>query len=60
MKGEKKIMKTLEELVNKLNEVSKAYYSGEEIMFDKEFDELYEELKKLEQSLGILLSRRNW
>lgn len=53
-------MKTLEELFNKLNEVSKAYYSGEEIMFDKEFDELYEELKKLEQSLGILLSRRNW
>ena len=59
MKGEK-IVKIFEELVNKLNEVSKAYYSGEEIMFDKEFDELYKELKKLEQSLGILLSRRQW
>lgn len=59
MKGEK-IVKMLEELVDKLNKALKAYYSGEEIMSDKEFDELYEELKKLEQSLGILLSRRQW
>lgn len=50
----------LEELVDKLNKALKAYYSGEEIMSDKEFNELYEELKKLEQSLGILLSRRQW
>lgn len=49
-------MKTLEELVNKLNEASKAYYSGEkEIMSDKEFDELYEKLKKLERLSGIVL-----
>jgi len=49
-------MKTLEELVNKLNEASKAYYSGKkEIMSDKEFDELYEKLKKLEQLSGIVL-----
>jgi len=59
MKGEK-IVKTIEELVDKLNEASKAYYSGEKNMSDKKFDELYEELKKLEQSLGILLSRRQW
>jgi NAD-dependent DNA ligase len=45
MKGEK-IVKTLEALVNKLNEASKAYYSGEkEIISDKKFDELYEKLK---------------
>jgi len=55
MKGEKNV-KTLEELVNKLNEASKAYYSGEkEIMSDKEFDELYEKLKKLERLSGIVL-----
>lgn len=49
-------MKTLEELVDKLNKASKAYYSGaSEIMSDKEFDNLYDKLKKLEQLSGIIL-----
>jgi len=55
MKGDK-IVKTLEELIDKLNMASKAYYSGaKEIMSDKKFDRLYEELKKLEQVSGIIL-----
>nr|DAQ19103.1 MAG TPA: DNA ligase [Caudoviricetes sp.] len=49
-------MKTLEELIDKLNKASKAYYSGaSEIMSDKEFDNLYDKLKKLEQVTGIIL-----
>lgn len=54
MKGE--IVMTLEELVDKLNSASKAYYSGtKEIMSDKEFDQLYDKLKKLEQTTGTVL-----
>lgn len=47
---------TLEELVDKLNAASKAYYSGaKEIMSDREFDHLYDELKKLEKLTGTIL-----
>lgn len=47
---------TLEELVGKLNAASTAYYSGaKELMSDKEFDYLYDELKKLEQVTGKIL-----
>lgn len=31
----------MKELVNRLNEARKAYYEGESIMSDKEYDNLY-------------------
>jgi len=46
----------MEKLIEKLNAASRAYYSGTgEIMSDKEFDTLYDELKKLEHETGIVL-----
>lgn len=46
----------MENLVKKLNEAAKAYYSGHEsTMSDKEYDELYAELQKMEQETGIVL-----
>lgn len=42
-------------LVNRLNEASDAYYNGEEIMNDAEFDAMYAVLKHLENSLGTVL-----
>lgn len=45
----------MEELVKKLNKAAEAYYnSGEEIMSNKEYDDLYDELAQLEQSSGIV------
>ena len=52
-------MKTerMKELVSILNEANRAYYgSGEEIMPDREYDKLYDELKGLEDELGINLA----
>lgn len=34
----------MKELVNRLNEARKAYYEGESIMSDKEYDNLYDKL----------------
>lgn len=46
----------MENLVKKLNEAAKAYYSGHEsIMSDKEYDELYAELQEMEQASGVVL-----
>lgn len=46
----------MENLVKKLNEAAKAYYSGHEsIMSDKEYDELYAELQRMEQETGVVL-----
>lgn len=46
----------MENLVRKLNEAAKAYYSGHEsTMSDKEYDELYAELQRMEQETGIIL-----
>ena len=46
----------MENLVKKLNEAAKAYYSGHEsTMSDKEYDELYAKLQKMEQETGIIL-----
>lgn len=46
----------MENLVKKLNEAAKAYYSGHEsTMSDKEYDELYAELQRMEQETGIIL-----
>ena len=50
-------LKRIKELVNKLNEASKAYYQEDrEIMSNLEFDALYDELEKLESQTGVVLS----
>lgn len=42
-------------LVDKLNEASKAYYNGkDEIMSNKEFDEMFNQLKQMEAELNIV------
>ena len=47
----------IKELVNVLNEAAKVYYSGtDEIMSNYEYDKLYDELLKLEEETGIVLS----
>jgi DNA ligase (NAD+) len=50
-------MERLLELTNLLKQASAAYYNSEtNIMTDKAFDDLYDELKTLETSLGLVLS----
>lgn len=47
----------MHELVELLNQAGRAYYQdAEEIMSNLEYDRLYDELKGLEQELGITLS----
>ncbi len=47
----------IKELVNKLNEAAKVYYSGtDEIMSNYEYDKLYDELMALEKDTGIVLA----
>ena len=50
-------MKTkMQELINKLNEASAAYYEGNnEIMSNAEWDAMFDELKSLEETSGIIL-----
>lgn len=44
-------------LINKLNEARNAYYNtGNSIMSDKEYDNLYDELVKIEKETGIIMS----
>lgn len=44
-------------LVKMLNRASKAYYAEDrEIMSNKEYDDLYDELEKLEQETGLVLT----
>ena len=44
-------------LVKALNRASKAYYAEDrEIMSNKEYDDLYDELEKLEQETGLVLT----
>ena len=46
----------IENIINKLNEASDAYYNGlPEIMTNYEWDALFDELKKLEDETGIIL-----
>lgn len=46
----------MENLVKKLNEAAKAYYSGHEsVMSDKDYDALYAQLQKLEKTSGVIL-----
>ena len=48
--------KRIEELVKILNKARNAYYlSEEEIMTDKEYDSLFDELVLLEKETGIIL-----
>ncbi|MBC7959884.1 MAG: NAD-dependent DNA ligase LigA [Vallitaleaceae bacterium] len=50
-------MKRIKQLVNKLNEASKAYYMEErEIMSNLEYDGLYDELEALEKKTQMVLS----
>jgi DNA ligase (NAD+) len=50
-------MKRMKELVALLNKAGKAYYSENgEIMSNFEYDKLYDELKKLEEETGSVLS----
>ena len=49
--------KRIKELVNILNDASKAYYQdAKEIMTNFEYDKLYDELVSLEKETGIVLS----
>ncbi len=50
-------MDRLKELTALLNEAARAYYStGTQIMSDKRYDELYDELVALEEKLGTVLA----
>lgn len=50
-------MTKLEELIQKLNEASYAYYALDKpIMSDKAYDALYDELAELEKKTGIILA----
>jgi DNA ligase (NAD+) len=46
----------MQELIDKLNQASDAYYNGrEELMTDYEWDAQFDQLKQLEQQTGIVL-----
>lgn len=50
-------LERIKELVELLNKAGKSYYSeGQEIMSNYEYDALYDELKKLEEVTGCVLS----
>ena len=50
-------LERMKELVEVLNEASKAYYQEDrEVMSNLEYDRLYDELQRLEQESGIVLN----
>ncbi len=50
-------MDRMRELIEILNEASKAYYQyADEIMSDREYDKLYDELLALEEKTGVVLA----
>lgn len=50
-------VKQIKELVQKLNEAAKAYYQEDrEIMSNREYDALYDQLEKMEKETGIVLA----
>lgn len=50
-------LKEMKELVAKLNHYAKVYYSsGTELVSNKEYDTLYEELEKMEAETGVILN----
>ena len=44
----------MRELIESLNKASAAYYNGEEIMDNHEWDRLYDQLKEMEEYTGIV------
>ena len=51
------LMEKMKGMIAQLEEASNAYYNtGNAIMTDKEFDKLLDELKKLEEESGVILS----
>ena len=44
----------MKDLINKLNEAAVAYYKGNPVMSDSEYDKLYDELVKMEGEEGII------
>lgn len=53
----KKPIQRMKELITKLNEAAKVYYQGEdEIMSNREYDSLYDELVALEQETGTVMT----
>lgn len=54
---EEKSIKKMKELVEKLNAAAKAYYQEDrEIMSNREYDELYDHLVRLEEETGTVLA----
>ena len=50
-------VKQMKELVQKLNEAAKAYYQEDrEIMSNREYDALYDQLEKMEKETGTVLA----
>lgn len=45
----------MQQLIKKMKEAADAYYNGQEIMSDFEYDALFDELQKLEKETGITL-----
>ena len=45
----------MQDLINRLNEATKAYDAGNPIMSDAEWDKLYFQLQKMENESGIIL-----
>ena len=45
----------MKELISQLNKASEAYYNGEEIISNYEYDKLYDELVSMEKETGIIL-----
>ena len=51
------VKERMKELIERLNEASKAYYAQDrEIMSNYEYDALYDELTALEDETGIVMS----
>lgn len=48
-------LREMRELIEKLNNYTKAYDAGTPLISDKEWDDLYFRLKKIEESSGIIL-----
>ena len=50
-------LQQMKELVKKLNKAAKAYYQEDrDIMDNREYDDLYDQLIKMEQETGIVLA----
>ena len=57
MLNEQDVKKELKEIIERLNEASKAYYQeAKEIMSNYEYDALYDRLCEIERETGIILS----